>query len=602
MFNVNHLSKNYVTKKGNMTMGLKDVSLKLPDKGMVFILGKSGSGKSTLLNVLTGIDVANSGVIEVCKVPITTFNQRNLDNYRNGMIGFIFQEFNLIEDMNVFENIVLALQLQNKKPDVALINDLMTQVGLDVSFLNRRVNELSGGQKQRVAIVRALVKNPKMVFADEPTGSLDSETGTQVFDLLQNLSKEKLVVIVSHDSESAYKYADRILECKDGKVLSDMTRKEETTKKSKDKKPVFKEGQVLTAEMIANLTKNPDLENFDKTDETKVLQQDTDFVSFPSRLPFSFVAKTALKSFKNKKFFLILSIFVTAIAAGFFGLTAFPTLSGKVLGVEKKLFHMKKLLDEKKEKEKLKQSKNQNYYNHQSMTKEEIEERFILGNVSGEINGYFDVRDLITNKWIILIILCVPGSMVMLYFSMSAKLQNKKMGTLRALGSNGVNVGKIFLVEAFFFALFQMALTFVFFLLFLIKFGSGSVAYFFSSFEMEPLKDFENVEEIVKYYKEAKQEQKAEILKIYGENYENKKWENWKHIIIDKYCNSAFKNKYYVLARWGNMPFYAFNPFLRVFLFNLLTFSYTFFVTILFISLIIYKWSNKKPVDIINNK
>ncbi|MCG7218633.1 ATP-binding cassette domain-containing protein, partial [Candidatus Liberibacter asiaticus] len=109
--------------------------------------------------------------------------------------------------------------------DVALINDLMNQVGLDVSFLNRRVNELSGGQKQRVAIVRALVKNPKMVFADEPTGNLDSETGTQVFDLLQNLSKEKLVVIVSHDSESAYKYAVRILECKDGKVISDMTRK-----------------------------------------------------------------------------------------------------------------------------------------------------------------------------------------------------------------------------------------------------------------------------------------------------------------------------------------------------------------------------------------
>ncbi|ABC65252.1 ABC transporter ATP-binding protein [Aster yellows witches'-broom phytoplasma AYWB] len=583
-----------------MTMALKEVSLKLPDKGMVFILGKSGSGKSTLLNVLTGIDVANSGVVEVCKVPITTFNQRNLDNYRNGMIGFIFQEFNLIEDMNVFENIVLALQLQNKKPDFTLINDLMKQVGLDVSFLNRIVNELSGGQKQRVAIVRALVKNPKMVFADEPTGNLDSETGTQVFDLLQNLSKEKLVVIVSHDIENAYKYADRILECKDGKVLSDMTRKKDTTKKIKDKMLVFKEGQVLTSEIIANLTGNPALENFDKTDETKVLQQDTDFVSFPSRLPFSFFAKSALKSFKNKKLFLILSVLITTIAASFFGLTTFPTLSGKIVGAEKKLFHMKKLLDEKIEKDLKKQSKNQNYYNHQYMMKEELEEIKIFYDVLGEVNVYFRIRDVINNKWTILFILFVPGAMVMLYFSMSAKIQNKKMGILRVLGSNGVNVGKIFVVEAFFFAFFQMVLIFVFFLLFLMKFSS--LSYFFSSFEMEPLKDFENVEEILTYYKEAKKEKTAELLKAYGEKYENKKLENWKQPIIDKYFNSVFKNKYYVLARWGNMSFYAFNPFVRVFLFNLLTFSYIFFVTLLFISLIIYKLSNKKPVDIINNK
>lgn len=538
MFNVNHLSKNYVTKRGNMTMALQDVSLKLPDKGMVFILGKSGSGKSTLLNVLTGIDVANGGVVEVCKVPITTSNQKYLDNYRNGMIGFIFQEFNLIEDMNVFENIVLALQLQNKKPDVALINDLMNQVGLDVSFLNRRVNELSGGQKQRVAIVRALVKNPKMVFADEPTGNLDSETGTQVFDLLQNLSKEKLVVIVSHDIESAYKYADRILECKDGKVVSDMTRKKDTTKKSKDKKQVFKEGQVLTAEMIANLTKNPALENFDKTDETKVLQQDTDFVSFPSCLPFSFVAKAALKSFKNKKFFLALAVLVTAIATFIFMFFAFTFLSYKWFGICDKIYQMYELFERYKG----------------------YGELYLF---VGVVQIAFTTIQIISSPIFWVSILSVPGAMIMLYFSMSAKLQNKKMGILRALGSNGFNVGKIFLVEAFFFALFQMVLTFVLLLSILLWFKASIL---FSSFDMKPLPNFESQNEIM--------------------------------VFVNSLLNS--KNKGILL--WFTSPYLAFNPFVRVLLFNLLSFSYVFFMTLLFISFIIYKWSNKKPVDIINNK
>ncbi|AOF54690.1 ABC-type transport system, ATP-binding protein [Maize bushy stunt phytoplasma] len=538
MFNVNHLSKNYVTKRGNMTMALQDVSLKLPDKGMVFILGKSGSGKSTLLNVLTGIDVANGGVVEVCKVPITTSNQKYLDNYRNGMIGFIFQEFNLIEDMNVFENIVLALQLQNKKPDVALINDLMNQVGLDVSFLNRRVNELSGGQKQRVAIVRALVKNPKMVFADEPTGNLDSETGTQVFDLLQNLSKEKLVVIVSHDIESAYKYADRILECKDGKVVSDMTRKKDTTKKSKDKKQVFKEGQVLTAEMIANLTKNPALENFDKTDETKVLQQDTDFVSFPSCLPFSFVAKAALKSFKNKKFFLALAVLVTAIATFIFMFFAFTFLSYKWFGICDKIYQMYELFERYKG----------------------YEELYLF---VGVVQIAFTTIQIISSPIFWVSILSVPGAMIMLYFSMSAKLQNKKMGILRALGSNGFNVGKIFLVEAFFFALFQMVLTFVLLLSILLWFKASIL---FSSFDMKPLPNFESQNDIM--------------------------------VFVNSLLNS--KNKGILL--WFTSPYLAFNPFVRVLLFNLLSFSYVFFMTLLFISFIIYKWSNKKPVDIINNK
>ncbi|MGL9688013.1 MAG: ABC transporter ATP-binding protein [Candidatus Phytoplasma sp. TWB_XP] len=578
MFNVNHLSKKYVTKRGNMTMALQDFSLKLPDKGMVFILGKSGSGKSTLLNVLTGIDVANGGVVEVCKVPITTFNQRYLDNYRNGMIGFIFQEFNLIEDMNVFENIVLALQLQNKKPDVALINDLMTQVGLDFSFLNRRVNELSGGQKQRVAIVRALVKNPKMVFADEPTGNLDSETGTQVFDLLQNLSKEKLVVIVSHDSESAYKYADRILECKDGKVISDMTRKKDTTKKNKDKKQVFKEDQVLTAEMIANLTnltKNPALENFDKTDETKVLQQDTNFVSFPSRLPFSFVAKAALKSFKNKKLFLALAVLVTAFLSILFVLPAFTVLGAKFLGAESKLFNMNKLLEANPFKE---------------------EELKLIPTI---LKFNFEAVEKLKNPMFWFWVLAIPGAMIMIYFSMSAKLQNKKMGTLRSLGSNGINVGKIFLVEAFFFALFQMVVTFILLLLLLILAQQTPIA--FSSYQMEPIQDFTQKEEVATYYMAGYVNLGKELMQKYGKVNANPNIVITKYV-IDLLFNPDFKNEWSTLFRWGMFPYLAFNPFVRVLLFNLLSFSYVFFMTLLFISFIIYKWSNKKPVDIINNK
>ena len=187
MIELKNVSKTYKSKKGNNTKALDNVTLKFDNAGMTFILGKSGSGKSTLLNIIGGLDKYDSGDMSILGKSSKDFTQADFDSYRNTYIGFVFQEFNILLE---------KLELKDLK--------------------HRKVNELSGGQKQRVAIARALIKNPKVILADEPTGNLDSTTGKQVMDLLKEISKEKLVIIVSHDKESANTYGDRIIEIKDG--------------------------------------------------------------------------------------------------------------------------------------------------------------------------------------------------------------------------------------------------------------------------------------------------------------------------------------------------------------------------------------------------
>lgn len=209
MLEIKHLSKVYKSKQ-NEVRALDDISLKLQDKGMVFILGKSGSGKSTLLNVLGGLDSFDQGEILIGGKSSKEFSQSDFDSYRNTFIGFIFQEYNVMENFSVKENIALALQLQGKKADTKSINAILEEVDLQ-NLGDRKPNELSGGQLQRVAIARALIKQPEIIMADEPTGALDSRTGRQVFDTLKKLSKDKLVLIVSHDKEFAKQYADRII-------------------------------------------------------------------------------------------------------------------------------------------------------------------------------------------------------------------------------------------------------------------------------------------------------------------------------------------------------------------------------------------------------
>lgn len=220
MLELSHISKTYQTSKGIKTHALKDINLKFSKKGMVFILGKSGSGKSTLLNVIGGLDQADEGEVIIHQKSSKEFTQADYDAYRNTYIGFIFQEFYLMEEYTIEKNIALSLQLQQKEATPEAIEAILDKVGLS-GYGGRYPNELSGGQKQRVAIARSLIKSPQILMADEPTGALDSSTGKEIFTTLKELSQEKLVIVVSHDEEAAHTYADRIITFADGNVISD---------------------------------------------------------------------------------------------------------------------------------------------------------------------------------------------------------------------------------------------------------------------------------------------------------------------------------------------------------------------------------------------
>ena len=221
MLEVKNLTKVYKTKEGADVRALDGVSIRFDECGMVFLLGKSGSGKSTLLNMCGGLDTPDSGEIIIKGRSSKDFAPSDFDSYRNTYVGFVFQEYNILNEFTVEDNIALALELQNRSKERGEVENILKEVELE-NFAKRKPNTLSGGQKQRVAIARALVKKPKIIMADEPTGALDSNTGKQVFDTLKKLSETKLVIVVSHDREFAEIYGDRIIELKDGKIVSDV--------------------------------------------------------------------------------------------------------------------------------------------------------------------------------------------------------------------------------------------------------------------------------------------------------------------------------------------------------------------------------------------
>ena len=341
MLETRNLRKVYKTKKSVSVEALKGISLKFPEKGMIFLLGKSGSGKSTLLNLLGGLDKYDDGEIIIKGVSSKNFKQNHFDSYRNTYVGFIFQEYNVLEEFSVGANIALAIELQNRKATDEEISKILRQVDLD-GFGDRKPNELSGGQKQRVAIARALVKNPQIIMADEPTGALDSSTGKQVFDTLKKLSEEKLVIVVSHDREFAEQYGDRIIELADGKVISDVEKTENDEIdfsqgiSFEEDGFIISEGYHLTEEDRIAINEYMDSAkkdvkatikakkyiagNFKETNQDEIDYVEGEFKLIKSKLPLKNSFKIGASSLKHKKFRLVITILLSFVAFGMFAL------------------------------------------------------------------------------------------------------------------------------------------------------------------------------------------------------------------------------------------------------------------------------------------
>ena len=221
MLQIKDISKEYITGELHQT-ALDHVSLTLRDNEFVAILGPSGSGKTTLLNVIGGLDRYDSGDLIINGISTKKYKHRDWDSYRNHTIGFVFQSYNLIPHQSILANVELALTISgvSRSERKRRAKEALTKVGLG-DQLHKRPNQMSGGQMQRVAIARALVNNPSILLADEPTGALDTETSLQVMELLKEVAKDRLVVMVTHNPELAETYATRIVKLRDGKITSD---------------------------------------------------------------------------------------------------------------------------------------------------------------------------------------------------------------------------------------------------------------------------------------------------------------------------------------------------------------------------------------------
>lgn len=221
MLELKKINKSY--KTGDFVQhALKDVSLEFRKSEFVSILGPSGSGKTTLLNIIGGLDRYDKGDLIINNKSTKKFTDKDWDSYRNNCVGFIFQSYNLIGHISILDNVEMSLTLSGvgakEKKEKAL--EALDRVGLK-EHAHKKPNQLSGGQMQRVAIARSLVNNPDIILADEPTGALDSKTSKQIMNLIKEIAKDKLVIMVTHNAELAHEYSTRIIEFKDGKLISD---------------------------------------------------------------------------------------------------------------------------------------------------------------------------------------------------------------------------------------------------------------------------------------------------------------------------------------------------------------------------------------------
>lgn len=227
----------YYGSKSNLTKAIDNISFAVNEKEFVAIMGASGSGKTTLLNCLSTIDKVTSGHIYVSNIDITALKGSNLNKFRREDVGFIFQDFNLLDTLTAYENIALALSIQNKK--VKEIENKVKEISkkLDIdNILNKYPYQMSGGQKQKVASARAIITNPKFVLADEPTGALDSKSAKMLLNTFKYLNEElkATILMVTHDAFTA-SYATRVIFIKDGKIFNEIEKGDSTRKEFFDK-------------------------------------------------------------------------------------------------------------------------------------------------------------------------------------------------------------------------------------------------------------------------------------------------------------------------------------------------------------------------------
>ncbi|MDV3205322.1 MAG: ABC transporter ATP-binding protein/permease [Weeping tea tree witches'-broom phytoplasma] len=309
MLKLKNVFKKYGQNDQNDIVVLKNISLEFPQKGLIFIIGKSGSGKTTLMHILGGLDKYSSGDMIFKNISTKDFKPSNFDSYRNSAVGFVFQDYNLIDDFTVLQNMGIALELQSKKINSSKINSVLKRLNLD-NLGHRFPKQLSGGQQQRVAIARAIVKNPEIIMCDEPTGALDIKTEKDVLDILKELSKTKLVIINSHNLNAACSYADRIIELSDGNIIADKTRQQNN-------------GSELKLSHFAHIQNSNDFYS-EQFQDTVFSNEDSDNVSIyrsiKSRLPLLTCYKIIFNTLKNKKANFFFNIFLTSFSLIFLGL------------------------------------------------------------------------------------------------------------------------------------------------------------------------------------------------------------------------------------------------------------------------------------------
>lgn len=353
MIQIKNLTKIYRSKKKNKCKALDNINLILENKGLVFVLGKSGSGKSTLLNLLGGLDNITSGTIIVDGNDISNLKEKEYANYRNTEIGFVFQDYHLIEELTVKENILLSLNLRGIE-DESKVSEALEKVDLK-GYENRYPNELSGGERQRVAIARAIIKSPRIILADEPTGNLDTQTSKLIIETLKEVSGDCLIIIVSHNTLDAYKYGDRIIELANGKIIRDLSRNldfkdelyvnEDIIYYPIDKVLEDKDIELINDNKTKKIIKNKD--KFTETRNIEYSEENKEIIN--SNLSFKSVFRFCLKFLNSKYLKIVFSSFMSSIILTIllFSMNIVMFNGGEVLANELTLANEKAVILEK---------------------------------------------------------------------------------------------------------------------------------------------------------------------------------------------------------------------------------------------------------------